>query len=114
MDEYDEAAHGDVSNTLINEACGYMIVEDHYEQEYIDNTDFDKYIGTEVMMDVPGEGPRRSEVKSCVGYLDGSKLGTYHWKPLMGIQEYELEYDYGTHDWYFDNIISENIYSQVN
>ena len=49
-------------------------------------------------MDVPGEGPRRSAVKSCVGYLDGSKLGTYHWKPLMGIQEYELEYDYGTHD----------------
>ena len=98
MDEYDEAAHGDVSNTLINEAYGYMMVEEHHEQEYIDNTAYNNYIGTEVMIDVPGEVPMWSSVKSCVGYLDGSKLGTYHWKPLMGIQEYELEYDYGTHD----------------
>ena len=32
---------------------------------------------------------------------------------MFRAQEYELEYDDGTHDRHFANIISENLYSQV-
>ena len=31
----------------------------------------------------------------------------------MDTREYELEYDDGTHDRYFANVIAENLYSQV-
>ena len=31
----------------------------------------------------------------------------------MDTREYELEYDDGTHDCYFDNVIADNQYSQV-
>ena len=32
----------------------------------------------------------------------------------MNAREYELEYDYGTHNWYFVNVIAEILYSQIN
>ena len=40
-------------------------------------------------------------------------MGTYHRNPMMDTREYELEYDDGTHDRYFANVIAENLYSQV-
>ena len=49
-------------------------------------------------MDIPGENPTRETVRCCFEDLYGPKVGTYHWKLIMGIQEYELEYDDGTHD----------------
>ena len=33
---------------------------------------------------------------------------------MMNAREYELEYDYGTHNWYFVNVIAEILYSQIN
>ena len=64
-------------------------------------------------MDLPVEGPRRASVRRCVEDLDGAKVGTYCRSPLMDAWEYELEYDYGTHDRYFANVIAENLYSQL-
>ena len=64
-------------------------------------------------MDVPGEGPNRSTVRRHVEDLDGAKMGTYNRNPLMDSQEYNLDYDDGTHDHSFINIIAENLYSQV-
>ena len=40
-------------------------------------------------------------------------MGMYHRNTLMANREYELEYENGTHDWYFANVIAEKIYSQV-
>ena len=45
------------------------------------------------------------DVRRCVEDLYGAKVGTYTWNPLMDTQEYELEYDDGTHDFYLSNVI---------
>ena len=65
------------------------------------------------MMDVPGEGLRRATVRRRVEDMDGEKVGTYNWNPLMNTREYKLEYDDGTHDHYFANVIDKNLYTQV-
>ena len=98
MDEADKVAHGDWDNNLSDEAYGDMMAEERPEQDYIDDAAYDKYIGVEVIMDVLGEGPRSATVRRRVEYLNGEKLGMYHQIPLMDTQEYELEYDDGTHD----------------
>ena len=60
-----------------------MMMEESPKQDDTDDAAYDKYIGAEVMMDVPGEGLRRATVRRCVEELDGEKVGTYHWNPLM-------------------------------
>ena len=57
--EADEAAHGDGSNTSSDEAYEDMMAEESPEHDDIDNVAYNKCIGSEVIMDVPGEGPRR-------------------------------------------------------
>jgi hypothetical protein len=113
-DEYDDSgvAHGDGTNTPTDAEYGDMLTEDRPEQDDIDNDAYDKYIGAEVMMDVPGEGPKRATVKRRAENLDGP-IGNYHRNPMMDTREYELEYDDGTADRYFANVIAENLYSQV-
>jgi hypothetical protein len=62
---------------------GDMLAEECPEQHDIDDAAYNKYIGAEVMMDVPGEGSMRATVKRRVEDLDGAKVGTYHRNPLM-------------------------------
>ena len=76
-------AHGDGSNTLSGEAYGYMMTEESPENDNIDDDAYDKYIGTEVIMDVWGEGLRRATVRHCIEDLDGAKVGIYYRKPLI-------------------------------
>ena len=64
-------------------------------------------------MDVPGKESRRATVKRRVKNNDGTSAGTHHRNPLMDTQEYEIEYDDGTNDRYFANVIAENLYSQI-
>ena len=109
----DAVAHGEGSNTPSDAEYGDMLVDERPDKDDVDDAAYDKYIGAEVMMDVPGEGPRRATVKRRVEDLDGTKKGTYNRNPMMDTREYELEYDDGTHDCYFANIIAENLYSQV-
>ena len=113
MDKFDETAHGDEDNNPNDEAYGDIMVEEHPDQDDIFDGTYEKYIGAEVIMVVPGEDPRQSTVRRCVNYLDRNKVGTYHSSQIIDTQENELEYDYRTHDCYFANIIDENLYSQV-
>ena len=96
--ESDEEAHGDGSNTPSDKYYGYMMKEERPKQDDIENASHDKYIGAKVMINVPGEGTRRITFRCRVEYLDGTKVGTYHWNPLMDTHYYEPEYDDGTHD----------------
>ena len=59
------------------------MTEERPEQDDIDDTDYDKYIGAEVIMNVPGEGQRMATVRCHVENLDGEKGGTYHRNPIM-------------------------------
>ena len=60
-----------------------MVAEDLPDQDNIDDDFHEKYIGAEVIMDVPVEVPRRTTLTRCVKDLDGAKVGIYHRNPLM-------------------------------
>ena len=47
-------AHGYESNTLSDEAYGDMMTEERPKQNNIDDTSYNKYIGTEVIINVTG------------------------------------------------------------
>ena len=83
MDEVDGAAHRDGPNTLIDEAYGEMMAEKRPDQDDIYDAACDKSIGTEVIMYVPVEGPRRTTVRLTFEYLDGENwgriIGTHSW-----------------------------------
>ena len=57
VDEYNEAAHEDGSNTLSDEAYGDMMTEERPEKDNIDDAAYNKYVGAAVMMGVAGVGP---------------------------------------------------------
>ena len=59
MNEVNEAACGYVDNGPSDEEYGDMKVEEHPNQEGIENVSYDKCIGAEVIMDAPLEGTRR-------------------------------------------------------
>ena len=113
MDHADDVAHRDSSNTPSDEEYANMKTEDRPEQDDVDDEAYDKYIVAEVILDVPGEGAWRATVKHRVENADGMKAGMYHRNPLMDTREYELEYQDGTQDQYFSNIIADNLYSLI-
>ena len=113
VEDEEEAAHRDGTPTPDDDEYTDMNTEELPKQDDVDSEKYDKYIGAEVMMEVPSEGPKRATVKRRIENEDGLRAGTYHRNLLMDTQEYELEYDYGTHDQYFANVIVENLYSQI-
>ena len=82
-DDANEASHMDGDNTPCDEKYGDTISKDFPEKGDIDNAASDNYVGAEVIMDVPGEDPRRENVRHCVEDLDRAKVGMYHWNLLM-------------------------------
>ena len=101
-------AYGD--NTPTDEDYGDMMLKDScIEDDEIDS--YDKFIGAaELIID----GNKRATVlKQRMTNFDRRPLGTAHKNPMLDIQQYKIEYDDGTTDAYFANIITENLYSQV-
>ena len=60
------------------------MVEENPDKDNIYDVLYDKYIGAEVIMDVPGEGPNRATVIHCFEDLDGSKNGDVSLEPTHG------------------------------
>ena len=101
-----DPAYGD--NTPTDEDYGdSMCLEERPNDDDIDS--YDKYIGAEIILD----GDRRATVKRRMTDFDGRPLGTANRNPMLDTRQYEIEYDDGTTDAYFANIIAENLYSQV-
>ena len=98
IDDSDEIAHADGSNTPSDDEYADMKPEEIPERDDVDNGAYDKYIDTEVMIDVPCEGSRRATVKRRVRNEGGKSAGMHHRNPLMDTREYELEYNDVTHD----------------
>ena len=111
VDEYDGESHGGGSNTPSDEAYGDMTTNERPEKDNIDNAAYEKYIGSELIMDVYGEGPRRETFIRRFEDLNGAKVGAHHWNQLMDNWEYKLEYDDRTHDCYFANVIAKKLHS---
>ena len=66
VEDDDEAAHGDGTQTPDDDEYAEMKTEERTEQDDVDSKTYDKYIGSEVMMDVPGEGPKRATSKRSI------------------------------------------------
>ena len=84
-----------------------MLPDSRPEDDDIDS--YDKYIGAEIIID----GDKRATVKRRMTDFDGRPLGTANRNPMLDTRQYEIEYDDGTTDAYFANVIAENLYSQV-
>ena len=91
LDKSDEASHGEGSQTPYGRKYADMIQEELPEKNDVDDKAYDKYIGAEVMMDVPVEGKRCATVNRRVDNIDGNKSGTYHQNSMMDTREYKLE-----------------------
>jgi hypothetical protein len=101
-----DPAYGD--NTPTDEDYGdTMLPDSRPEDDDIDS--YDKYIGAEIIID----GDKRATVKRRMTDFDGRPLGTANRNPMLDTRQYEIEYDDGTTDAYFANVIAENLYSQV-
>ena len=111
--EEDIIAHGDGMNTPTDEEYGEMLEEDHKDIDEIGAEAYDKFIGAEVVMDLGDQGPKKATVKQRARDRDDNLIGRAHKNPLLDTREYEIEFEDGTTDFYLANVISENLYSQV-
>ena len=101
VEDEEKAAHRYGTQTPDDDEYADMNTKQRPEQDDVHSKTYYKYIGAEVMMDVPGEGPERATVKRRIENEDESRAGTYHHNPIIDTRDYELEYDDGTHDRYF-------------
>ena len=62
----DEAAHRDGTQTPDDDEYADMKTKERPEQDDVDSKTYDKYIGAEVMMDVPGEVPKHATMKKIL------------------------------------------------
>jgi hypothetical protein len=97
----------------MDEEYGKMLEEDRKDIDEIGAEAYDKFIGAEVVMDLGDQGPKRATVKQCARDRDDNLIGCAHKNPLLDTREYEIDFEDGTTDRYLDNVISENLYSQV-
>ena len=75
IDEFEyenEAAHRDGTQMPDDDEYADMNTEERPKQDDVDFETYDKYIGSEVMMDVPGEGPNRATVRRRIENEVGS------------------------------------------
>ena len=73
----------------------------------------DKYLNVELILDVGSSDERRGHVTKCSRVLDGEAVGRAHANPLFDTMEYDIEFTYGSVDNDTANIISENMFAQV-
>ena len=78
IEDADDAAHGDGSNTPSDDDYAYILAVDRTDRDDLDDDAYVRYIGAEVLMDVPGEGSIMATVKSCVRNDDGKVVGNPH------------------------------------
>jgi hypothetical protein len=110
----EEAAYGDGSNTPTEDE--YRMEQnppDRLDEDDIDSEAYDKLLGAEVMVDFGMEGKKRATVKSRARDYDGNLIGRHHKNPQLDQREYVIEYDDGTSDRMFGNIIAANLYAQM-
>ena len=90
------------------------------EEEGMDEADdwtteaFDTYLNARLLLPKPGGEERvYARVTKRMKGPDGRPLGRAHANPLMDTRQYQVEYDDGTTDEFYANVIAENVFSQV-
>jgi hypothetical protein len=114
LEEEEREAYGDGTNTPTDEE--YRMSQkppERLDEDDVDSEAYDKLIGAELMVDFGTEGKRQATVKKRARDYDGHLLGSQHRNPQLDQREYEIEYDDGTSQRMFGNIIAANLYAQM-
>ena len=96
--------------TPTDEEYGDMIVKgwNNEEDEVID-----KYLNMNLIFDVGTKNGRRGTVVKRSRGIDGRAIGRPHTNHFFETCEYEIEFTYGNQDKYAVNLITDNMYAQV-
>ena len=73
----------------------------------------DKHLNVELILDVGSANKRQGHVTKRSRGLDGEAVGRAHANPFFDAREYNIEFTYGSVDKYTANVITENMFSQV-
>jgi hypothetical protein len=107
-------AYGDGSETPTDEEYRMELKPpERAEEDDVESEAYDKLLGAKVMVDFGTEGTKRATVKSRARDYEGNLVGQYNPNPHLDQREYVLEYDDGTSDRMFANIIAANLYAQM-
>ena len=90
--------------------------DDMHTDDRLDDDDedaIDKYLNVELIMDVRSNDEQCGHVVKCSQGLDGEPIGRLHNNPLFDTWEYEVEFTDGCQEKYQVNIITENMFAQV-
>lgn len=108
---YDEA-YGDGSKTPSDETY-HMETKPMEHADEDDGESYDKLLGAEVMVDFGIKGTKRATMKSRARDYEGNLIGQYNKNPNLDQREDVLEYEDGTYDRMFANIIAANLFFQL-
>ena len=101
-----------MKTTGIRPDYGDMITNERPDDEYEDA--IDKYLKVELIMNMGTNDERRGRVIKRMRGLDGEPIGRAHANPLFDTREYEIEFTDSTNEKHQANIISENMFAQIN
>lgn len=73
----------------------------------------DNFIGAKVSLPHPSGVLQQATVTQRKRNHDGTLVGTYNENPILNSSVYEVQFHDGTYDEYAANVISENLYAQV-
>jgi hypothetical protein len=104
-------AHMDNIDMPDPEDYGDMNTKDQPEED--DEEAIDKYLNVELIMNMGTNDERCGCVIKRSRGLDGEAIGQAHANPLFDTREYEVEFTDGTRERYQANIITKNMYAQV-
>jgi hypothetical protein len=110
----DQTAYGVGTNTPTDDE--YRMEQqppEQLEENDVESEAYDKLIGEEFMVDFGCEGRKRATVKKRARDYDGNLIGTGHCDPQLDQREYVIEYEDGTADRMFGNIIAANLHAQL-
>ena len=111
LDDMNPGVVQDPGLTPTEEEYDDMLIDDRPEAD--DEEAIDKYLNTELILDVGTNNERRGRVIKRSRGQDGEPIGRAHTNPLFDTREYDIEFTDGSIEKYTANIIAENMYAQV-
>jgi hypothetical protein len=73
-----------------------------------------KYLNVELIMNMGTNDKRRRRVVKCSRGLDNALIGHAHANPMFDTREYKIQFTNKRHKKYQANVITENMFAQVN
>ena len=98
---------------LMAEDYGDMITDKWPNKDDLDDEAIGKYLNMELIFSISTNDKRQGCVVKHLQGLDGNLIGRAHSNPYFDTSEYEVEFADSTREKYQANLITENMYAQV-